>query len=99
VTDSLLIAHHRPDTGEICTFGQRQVRWSAQLSATAAVDEAEEVIRSFRVGGVTPTEEQPPEPATDHFHYSPNLFFLVPPSLNKFPDEVFRSVPSSAPSV
>lgn len=88
VTDNLLIAHQRPDTGEICTFGQRQVRWSAQLSATAAVDEAEEVIRSFRVGGVTPTEEQPPEPATDHFHYSPNLFFLVPPSLNKFPDEV-----------
>lgn len=87
-TNSLLTAHQRPDTGEICTFGPHRVRWSSSLSATAAIDEAEEVIRKFRVGGTPPTEEQPPEPAADHYRYSPSLFFLVPPPLNLSPDEV-----------
>jgi hypothetical protein len=88
VRGNLLTAHQRPDTGEICTFGQRQVRWSAGLSVAAAVDESEEMIRGFHVGSTQSAEEQPPEPASDNFHYSTNLFFLVPASLNNFPDEV-----------
>ena len=87
----LLTAHQSADTGAICTFGQRLARWSASLSGTAAINEAEDVIRHFRFGSTPPVEAQPPEPPSATYHYSPDLFFLVPPPLGTLPREVPES--------
>lgn len=85
--EKLLTAHQTPGVGGICTFGPRQARWSASLSGTAAVDEAEEVIRDFRPGAAPPAEAQLPEPPSATYHYAPDLYFLVPPPLNNLPRE------------
>jgi hypothetical protein len=87
----LLTAHQSADSGAICTFGQRLVRWSASLSGTAAIDEAEDVISGFQPGSAPPVEAQQPEPPSATYHYSPDLFFLVPPPLGTLPPNVPES--------
>lgn len=84
----VLTAHHSQDSGAICTFGPQLGRWTADLLGTAAIDEAEDVIRNFQPDSVQPTEAQSPEPPSATYHYSPDLYFLVLPPLSNSHREV-----------
>ncbi len=73
--------HYRPDSGEICTFGPSRGRWSANLSGTTAIDEAEKVITDVS-GGQSAGEkylDDVPEPASTLYYYETPTFILVPP--------------------
>lgn len=78
--------HYRPDSGEICTFGPSRGRWTANLSATTAIDEAEKVIADVS-GGQSAGEkyfDDVPEPASALYYYDTPTFILVPPSIADF---------------
>ena len=68
---------HQPDSKEICLFGPGQPRWSAELSGTAAIDEAEAIIRQFGNGSKS-VDVDVPEPSTAVYHYDAKISVLVP---------------------
>ncbi len=78
--------HQRLDTREICTFGPTRGRWSASLSSTAAIDEAEKVIAD--VSGIQSSDpkylDDVPEPASALYYYQNNAFVLVSPAIAAF---------------
>lgn len=78
----LLVRHHRPGTWEICLFGPGQSRWSADLSGTVAIDEAEEVIRNFRPGAAPVPGDDVPEPTSSYYRYSQGSAIVVPPPIS-----------------
>ncbi len=78
---SLLQRHHQPTTREFCLFGPQRQRWSAQLSGTAAIDEAEAVIALFQQQALPAADDLVPEPATALYDYTPDAAFLVPPPI------------------
>src|SRR5579864_2939332 len=85
----LLKRHQNPNTREICTFGQNQRRWSATLYGTAAIDEAETVIRDMSGQPSASEAEQGeliddvPEPISVSYLYQSQTFILVPPKIFK----------------
>jgi molybdopterin/thiamine biosynthesis adenylyltransferase len=85
----VLKRHQNPNTREICTFGQNQRRWSATLYGTAAIDEAETVIKDMSgqpTAGETERDElidDVPEPISVSYLYQSQTFILVPPKIFK----------------
>lgn len=71
--------HYNPNTQEVCLFGPGQPRWSASLSGTAALEEANRVIRLFSPGRSPDADDAVPEPATAAFQCVPDAAILVPP--------------------
>ena len=74
----VMVRHHQPDSKEVCLFGPGQPRWSAALPGTAAIDEAEGIIRQFGNGAGTAEHDDVPEPSTAVYHYDPKMSVLVP---------------------
>ncbi len=87
----LLRRHQRPGTWEICLFGPGQRRWSAELSGSVAIDEAEEIIRLFSDKAEV-VEDEVPEPASALYHYAVDSAIFVPPEVAT-PDIVAADVP------
>ncbi|HEY2236968.1 MAG TPA: ThiF family adenylyltransferase [Candidatus Angelobacter sp.] len=84
----ILPRHHSPHSREICTFGLNQHRWSAHFNGTAAIDEAEHVIRDMlRVnteqGDRGDLIDDVPEPITVSYNYQSVTSILVPPAIAK----------------
>jgi len=78
--------HQRPDSREICTFGPTRARWSAILSSTAAIDEAETVIADVSLARSSEPKylDDVPEPASALYYYQNNVFVLVSPAIAAF---------------
>jgi len=75
----LLRRHHRADSGEICLFGPGQNRWSASLSGTAAVEEAEAIIREFHPSATPLPDDRVPEPVSALYRYEQGAIVAPPP--------------------
>jgi molybdopterin/thiamine biosynthesis adenylyltransferase len=89
----ILKRHHNPGLREICTFGRNQRRWSAHLYGTAAIDEAEKVIRDMSAesaerdtshSGTEELIDDVPEPVSISYIYQSFTFVLVPPAIVEF---------------
>lgn len=93
----LLKRHQRPDTREICTFGPTRGRWRANLSGTAAIDEAEGVIAAVSGSHAANQDylDDVPEPASALYHYSTHTFMIVTPAIAAFATQMSEG--SSAP--
>ncbi len=80
----LLSRHHRIDNRQLCLFGFNETRWSAALSVSDALSEAEQLIAAFKNNGGNLSNE-PPEPITSSLRYG-SAFILVPPPISTFSD-------------
>jgi len=79
----LLSRHQSPDHA-FCLFGPDRIRWISSMNATAAVAEAETLIRDYPPNSTTALEHEVPEPVSDLL---PNVGvggFLVPPEIVEF---------------